>query len=77
MSMLFLCTNYIFPGCVNKGTNLAAEVDSKIFDRQNKKRLEVPDAPGLRRLDFYKSILFRYTATNNKIIAVAHFHKYL
>ena len=36
MSILFLCTNYIFPGCDGKGTNLVALVDSKIFDRQNK-----------------------------------------
>ena len=36
MSMLFLCTNYNFSGCVKKGTNLVIRVDSKLFDRQNK-----------------------------------------
>lgn len=67
----------IFPGCGGKGTNLATEVDSKISDRQNKKRLEVPDAPELRRPDFHRLILFRYTAASSKIIAVAHFNRYL
>ena len=67
----------IFPGCDGKGTNLAAVVDSKIFDRQNKKRMEVLSVPELHRLDFHKLMLFRHTATNNKIIAVTHFHKYL
>ena len=36
MSMLLLCTNYNFSGCVKKGTNLVIRVDSKLFDRQNK-----------------------------------------
>ena len=52
MSMLFLCTNYNFSGCVKKGTNLADVVDSKIFDRQDKKRLEVLSVPELQWLDF-------------------------
>ena len=77
MSMLFLCTNCNFSGCVKKGTNLADVVDSKIFDRQDKKRLEVLSVPELQWLDFHKLMLFRHTATNNKIIAVIHFHKYL
>ena len=67
----------IFPGCEGKGTNLAGMVDSKIFDRQNKKRLEVLSVPELSWLDFHKPVLFRHTATSNKIIAAAHFHKYL
>ena len=77
MSMLFLCTNYNFSGCVKKGTNLADVVDSKTFDRQNKKKLEALSVPELQWLDFYKLMLFRHTATNNKIIAVIHFHRYL
>ena len=77
MSILFLCTNYIFPGCAGKGTNLAGMVDSKIFDRQNKKRREFVSVPELQWLDFHKPMLFRHTATNNKIIAVVHFRKYL
>ena len=36
MSMLFLCTNYNFSGCVKKGTPRVVLVDSKIFDRHFK-----------------------------------------
>ena len=67
----------IFPGCDGKGTNLADVVDSKIFDRRNKKRMEALIAPELQWLDFHKPMLFRHTAINNKITAVSHFHKYL
>ena len=49
MSMLFLCTNYNFSGCVNKGTNIVALVDSKIFDRQNKERLRALNDPPFNR----------------------------
>lgn len=58
MSMLFLCTNYNFSGCVKKGTNLADVVDSKIFDRQDKKRLGVLSVPGTPVAGFLQAYAF-------------------
>ena len=47
----------IFPGCEGKGTNPDDVSDSKISDRRNRKRMEVLNAPELRRPDFYKLTL--------------------
>ena len=58
MSMLFLCTNYNFSGCVKKGANLADVVDSKIFDRQNKKRPEALSVPGTPMAGLLKAYAF-------------------
>ena len=56
MSMLFLCTNYNFSGCVKKGTNLADVVDSKIFDRQ--KEAGIPECPGTSMAGLLKAYAF-------------------
>lgn len=76
MSILFLCTNYNFPPCVKERVQISLTW-SIVKYLTDKKRLEVLSAPELQWLDFHKLMLFRHTATNNKIIAVAHFHKYL